>query len=70
MHDDMPHVFGAFKLQHHDNGTELGLQSHIARRITDEGNAQYHQFSAGVGSDVYDTVAGAELKVLANPKAR
>jgi len=31
--NDLPHVFGTFKLQQHDNAIGLGLGLHIAQRI-------------------------------------
>lgn len=31
--NDLPHVFGAFKSQQHDNAIGLGLELYIAQRI-------------------------------------
>lgn len=46
---DLPHVFGAFTLQQHDNATGLGLGLYIARRIVELHDGTISVSSAGRG---------------------
>jgi signal transduction histidine kinase len=47
--EDLPHVFGAFKLQQHDNANGLGLGLYIARRIVELHEGTLNVSSAGRG---------------------
>jgi signal transduction histidine kinase len=47
--EDLPHVFGAFRLQQHDNASGLGLGLYIARRIVELHEGTLSVSSAGRG---------------------
>jgi signal transduction histidine kinase len=54
--DDLPHVFGAFTLQQHDNATGLGLGLYIARRIVELHDGTLSVSSAGRGQGTTFTI--------------
>ncbi|UVW28768.1 sensor histidine kinase KdpD [Massilia sp. H6] len=54
--DDLPHVFGAFRLQQHDNATGLGLGLYIARRIVELHEGSLSASSAGRGKGATFTI--------------
>jgi signal transduction histidine kinase len=60
--DDLPHVFGAFKLQQHANASGLGLGLYIARRIVELHGGTLGVASAGRG---HGTTFAIRLPVLA-----
>ena len=53
---DLPHVFGAFKLQQHDNATGLGLGLYIARRIVELHEGTLSVSSPGRGQGATFTI--------------
>jgi signal transduction histidine kinase len=72
--DDLPHVFGAFKLQQHDNATGLGLGLYIARRIVElhEGTLSVSSEGRGRGATfaIRLPVEGAALVAPEDPAGR
>jgi signal transduction histidine kinase len=54
--DDLPHVFGAFRLQQHDNANGLGLGLYIARRIVELHEGTLSVSSAGRGKGATFTI--------------
>jgi len=53
---DLPHVFGAFKMQERDNATGLGLGLYIARRIVELHEGMLSVSSAGRGRGATFTI--------------
>lgn len=62
--DDLPHVFGAFRLQQRDNASGLGLGLYIARRIVELHEGTLSVSSAGRGQGATFAV---RLPVVAGP---
>jgi signal transduction histidine kinase len=54
--EDLPHVFGAFKMQERDNATGLGLGLYIARRIVELHEGMLSVSSAGRGRGATFTI--------------
>ena len=64
---DLPHVFGAFRLQQHDNATGLGLGLYIARRIVELHEGTLSVSSAGRGQGATFSI---RLPVVADPSSK
>lgn len=65
--EDLPHVFGAFRLQQHDNASGLGLGLYIARRIVELHEGTLSVSSAGRGQGATFSI---RLPVVADPPSK
>jgi len=65
--EDLPHVFGAFRLQQHDNASGLGLGLYIARRIVELHEGTLSVSSAGRGQGATFSI---KLPLVADPPSK